>query len=149
MHGIAKALVTRDAATVLKHTEELWNRGVDLRRLAEELAWWLRHLFVARATGAAPDELADTDREAVVALARDADAAQLARLFDVVHTGVWEIARAPQPRLAFEMVLLKALHLAPAASIPELVARVERLASGQPVTAGAPGGRSTSAPFRA
>ncbi|MBL8919121.1 MAG: DNA polymerase III subunit gamma/tau [Myxococcaceae bacterium] len=149
VHGIAKALVTRDAAIVLKHTEELWNRGVDLRRLAEELAWWLRHLFVARATGAAPDELADTDREAVVALARDADAAQLARLFDVVHTGVWEIARAPQPRLAFEMTLLKALHLAPAASIPELVARVERLASGQPVAAGAPGGRSTSAPFRA
>ncbi|MER2566633.1 MAG: DNA polymerase III subunit gamma/tau [Myxococcaceae bacterium] len=149
VHSLAKALVTRDAGTVLKVTEELWNRGVDLRRLAEELAWWLRHLFVARATGAAPDELADTDREAVVALARDAEAAQLARLFDVVHSGVWEIARAPQPRLAFEMTLLKALHLSPAASIPELISRVERLASGQPATAGAPGGRSTSAPFRA
>ena len=44
--------------------------------------------------------------------------------------------------------LLKALHLSPAASIPELISRVERLASGQPA-AGAPGGRSTSAPFRA
>lgn len=149
VHALAKALVTRDAGTVLKVTEELWNRGVDLRRLAEELAWWLRHLFVARATGAAPEELADTDREAVVSLARDAEAAQLARLFDVVHSGVWEIARAPQPRLAFEMTLLKALHLSPAASIPDLISRVERLASGQPATAGAPGGRSTSAPFRA
>ncbi len=149
VHSLAKALVMRDAATVLTHTEEVWNRGVDLRRLAEDLAWWLRHLFVAKATGAAPEELADTDREAVVGLARDADAAQLARLFDVVHSGVWEIARAPQPKLAFEMTLLKALHLAPAASIPELIARVEKLASGQPATAGAQGGRSTSAPFRA
>ncbi len=149
VHSLAKALVTRDAATVLKHTEEVWNRGVDLRSLAEELAWWLRHLFVARATGAAPEELADTDREAVVALARDADPAQLARLFDVVHSGVWEIARASQPRLAFEMTLLKALHLAPASSIPELISRVERLASGQPASSGAPGGRSTTPPFRA
>jgi DNA polymerase-3 subunit gamma/tau len=149
VHGLAKALVMRDAATVLKHTEEVWNRGVDLRRLAEELAWWLRHLFVAKATGAAPEELADTDREAVVTLARDADAAQLARLFDVVHSGVWEIARAPQPKLAFEMTLLKGLHLAPAASIPELISRVERLASGQPASAGASGGRSAPAPFRA
>jgi DNA polymerase III subunit gamma/tau len=149
VHSLAKALVMRDAATVLKFTEEVWNRGVDLRRLAEDLAWWLRHLFVAKATGAAPEELADTDREAVVGLARDADAAQLARLFDVVHSGVWEIARAPQPKLAFEMTLLKGLHLAPAASIPELISRVERLASGQPASAGASGGRSAPAPFRA
>ena len=149
VHGLAKALVMRDSATVLKHTEEVWNRGVDLRRLAEELAWWLRHLFVAKATGAAPEELADTDREAVTSLARDADPAQLARLFDVVHSGVWEIARAAQPKLALEMTLLKALHLAPAASIPELISRVERLASGQPATSGASGGRSPSAPFRA
>jgi DNA polymerase III gamma/tau subunit len=34
---------------------------------------------------------------------------------------VWEIARAPQPRLALEMTLLKALHLAPAGSIPDLI----------------------------
>jgi DNA polymerase III subunit gamma/tau len=150
VHSLAKALVTRDAATVLRHTEEVWNRGVDLRSLAEELAWWLRHLFVAKATGAAPEELADTDREAVVALARDADPAQLARLFDVVHSGVWEIARASQPKLAFEMTLLKALHLAPASSIPELISRVERLASAQPAaSSGAPGGRSTTPPFRA
>jgi DNA polymerase III subunit gamma/tau len=148
VHGLAKALVTRDAATVLKHTEEVWNRGVDLRRLAEELAWWLRHLFVAKATGAAPEELADTDREAVTSLARDADAAQLARLFDVVHSGVWEIARAAQPKLALEMILLKALYLAPTGSIPELISRVERLAAGQP-SSGASGGRSPSAPFRA
>jgi DNA polymerase III subunit gamma/tau len=47
------------------------------------------------------------------------------------------------------MTLLKGLHLAPAASIPELISRVERLASGQPASAGASGGRSAPAPFRA
>ncbi|PZR09601.1 MAG: DNA polymerase III subunit gamma/tau [Archangium gephyra] len=143
IHAIAVALVKRDAKTLLVHTEELWNRGVDLRRLAEDLAHHLRHVFVAKATGAAPEELAESDRDAVVALARESDAAQVARLFDVVHSSVWEIARAPQPKLALEMTLLKGLHLAPAAALPELIARVEKMSQG------ASGGRSTSAPFRA
>jgi DNA polymerase III subunit gamma/tau len=149
IHACAQALLARDAKVLLEKTEELWNRGVDMRRLAEDLALHLRHVFVAKVTGNAPDELADAERQAVMALARDADAAQIARLFDVVHTSVWEINRAPQPRLALEMALLKGLHLAPAGSIPELISRVERLAAGQPAVAGAPGGRSASAPFRA
>lgn len=146
IHAIAVALIKRDASALLTQVEELWNRGVDLRRLAEDLSFHLRHVFVAKATGNAPEELADSDREAVVALARESDAAQVARLFDVVHSSVWEIARAPQPKLALEMALLKGLHLAPAAAIPELIARVEKLTSG---SAGAQGGRSSQAPFRA
>ncbi len=151
VHAFATALVKRDAALLIEKTEEMWTRGVDLRRLAEEIAFHLRHLFVAKATGAAPDELADSEKEVVVALAREADAAQLARLFDVVHSSVWEISRAPQPRLAFEMALLKGLHLAPSAGIPELIARVERLATGAAGAAqpGAPGGRPGSSTFRA
>ena len=64
----------------------------------------------------------------MLALARESDAAQVARLFDVVHSAVWEIARAPQPKLALEMALLKGLHLAPAGILPDLIARVEKLA---------------------
>ena len=151
VHAFATALVKRDAGLLIEKTEEMWTRGVDLRRLAEEIAFHLRHLFVAKATGAAPDELADSEKEVVVALAREADAAQLARLFDVVHSSVWEVSRAPQPRLAFEMALLKGLHLAPSAAIPELIARVERLATGAAGAAqsGAPGGRPGSSTFRA
>lgn len=151
VHGLATALVKREAAALLQHVEETWTRGVDLRRLAEELAHYLRHLFVAKASGQAPDELADTDRDAVLALAREADAAQLARLFDVVHGAVWEVARAPQPKLALEMALLKGLYLAPAGSLPELIARVEKLSGGGATVSapGASGGRSSTGPFRA
>jgi DNA polymerase-3 subunit gamma/tau len=153
VHAFAEALVRRDAKAILNRTEEVWNRGLDLRRVAEELAFQLRHLFVAKSLGAAPAELAETDREAVLALSREADAAQLARMFDVVHTAGWDIGRAAQPRLAFEMTLLKAVELAPGASIPELVARVERMMTGQAEpprpSVGAAGGRSPSSSFRA
>jgi DNA polymerase III subunit gamma/tau len=155
VQDFSEALVRRDARRVIERTEEVFQRGVDLKRLAEELALQLRHLFVAKAVGEAPSELADSEQKAVLALAKEADASQLARLFDVVHGAVRDIGYAPQPRLAFEMALLKAVQLAPAASIPELVAKVEKLAAGAAAganpnaVAGASGGRSSSSPFRA
>jgi DNA polymerase-3 subunit gamma/tau len=154
VHTFAEGLVKKDSKVLLEKTEEVWNLGTDVRRLAEELAWHLRHIFVAKATGVAPDELADSEREAVLKLSKEADAATLARLFDVVHGAVWEIARAPQPRLALEVTLLKAVQLAPAASLPDLIARVEKLAqggspAGKLQSPGAQGGRSGATNFRA
>ncbi|MGA9526325.1 MAG: DNA polymerase III subunit gamma/tau [Myxococcaceae bacterium] len=155
VHALAEALVRRDARTMLTAVEDVFNKGIDLKRLAEELALQLRHLVVARTLGEAPGELAESEQKAVLALSKEADAAQLSRLFDVVHGSVREVAGAAQPRLALEMALLKAIQLAPAASIPDLLARVEKLAAGTPApqpaanaSAGASGGRSTPAPFR-
>ncbi len=154
VHQCTEALIRRDAKALLGHIDEAFIRGVELKRLAEELALQLRHVFVALSVGEAPAELAESEQKAIKALAAESDAAQLARLFDVVHGAVWEIARAPQPRLSLEMALLKAIALAPAASIPELLERVERLAAGQPAkdpnkpSAGASGGRSAPPGFR-
>jgi DNA polymerase-3 subunit gamma/tau len=154
VQDLASALVHRDTQKLLTRVDEAFDRGVKLERLLEELALELRHVFVAKATGAAPRELAESDQHEVMALAKETDAAQLARLFDVVHGSIWDVARAAQPKLAIEMALLKAVHLAPGAAIPELVSRVEKLLAGQPVSApraqvGAPGGRSAPGPFRA
>jgi len=153
VQGFAEALVRRDASTLLHLVEDSHVKGVDLKRLAEEVALQLRHVLVTLATGTPPAELADAEQQAVTKLASEADAAQLARLFDVVHGAVWDVGRDAQPRLALEMALLKAVQLAPAASIPELIARVEKLAGAggmEPArkAAGAPGGRSAPAPFR-
>jgi DNA polymerase-3 subunit gamma/tau len=69
---------------------------------------------------------------------------------------VWDVSRAPQPRLALEMALLKAIQLSPASSIPELLAKVDRLAQGlsggegaAKPQSGASGGRSGPTNFRA
>jgi DNA polymerase III subunit gamma/tau len=124
---LATALIRRDARVLLESVEEVFVRGADLKRLAEEVALELRHVLVTRATGRPPAELAESEQRVVVELAQQADPAQLARLFDVLHGAVWDVGRAAQPRLALEMALLKAVQLAPTASIPELLGRVEQL----------------------
>lgn len=148
--GFVQALVRKDAALVLGQVERLFNQGVDFKRLAEDIAWMLRHLFVTQATGHAPTDLAEPEGKALLELSKEADAAFISRTFDIVHQAQWELSRQSQPRLTMEMTLLKAIQLAPAASIPDLLAKVEKLAGGSRVAApsGAPGGRSGLENFR-
>ncbi|MBI5548517.1 MAG: DNA polymerase III subunit gamma/tau [Deltaproteobacteria bacterium] len=149
---MCEALVRRQALPLLKRVEDLHVRGADFKRLAEELALHLRHLLVARSTGEAPEDLADSEKKAVLALAQEADPAQLARLFDLVQSSIWDVSRAAQPRLAMEVALLKCIHLAPGTSVSELAARLEalaaRLGGGTSTTAAAEGGRPRPSSFR-
>jgi DNA polymerase-3 subunit gamma/tau len=154
VHEICRALVQRDAKPVLARIEDLHARGTDFKRLAEEIALYLRHLLVARSIGEAPAELADSERKEVLALGQEADPVQLTRLFDLVQGAIWEVSRAAQPRLAMEVALLKCIHLAPGAPVSELIARVESLArrldpnATPSSTPAAEGGRPGSRPFR-
>src|SRR5262249_56632533 len=104
----------------------------------------LGHARPPRAPETPPAERAEVEQKPVIELAREADPAQLARLFDVVHGSVWDVGRAAQPRLALEMALLKAIQLAPTASIPELLTRVEKLLG----TGAAPDPRAAARPRR-
>ncbi|HLT30880.1 MAG TPA: DNA polymerase III subunit gamma/tau [Myxococcaceae bacterium] len=151
---LSEALVRREAGRILTKVGELHDRGVDLKRVTEELALHLRHLFVTRALKAPPPELAESEREAVQALAEEADPAQIARLFDIVLGSVRTLKDSAQPRLTLEMTLLKAIQLSPASSIPELMVKVDRLAKGLanaagPIADGVPGGHSGQPNFRA
>jgi DNA polymerase III subunit gamma/tau len=147
VHGLCRALVNRDAKAMLALVDEQYTRGVELKTLAEEAAIYLRHLIVTRVQGTPPEELADVDRRAIAELAKETDVAQLARLFDLVHTAVTEVGRSSKPKLALEVAMLKAIHLAPSSSIPDLVARLEQISRGGAGSGGSAegqGGRLTS-----
>src|SRR5262249_3186978 len=57
VQDLVAALVTRDARRALDRVEEVFQRGLDLKRLTEELALELRHLFVTLALGTSPADL--------------------------------------------------------------------------------------------
>ncbi len=145
-----ESLIRLDSKKLLELVEEAFNRGTDMKRLAEELALQLRNLMVTKAVGKPPPELSEGEQKALLALSREAETAQLARLFDIVQSAAADMAlKATQPRLWVEMALLKAVQLSPTASIPELLAKVERLSTSKPVAVGAPGGRPEPTNFRA
>ena len=148
VHRLAKALLGRDAKDALAAVDEVFIRGVELKRLAEELSLYLRHVLVAKVTNEAPDELAESERKAALELAAMAEAVQISRLFDIAHQAIWDVGRAAQPKLALEVALLKGIHLAPGAGVEALVEKLEALQGKLATGVTSAGTGATSAPVR-
>ena len=140
---IAAALVARDGGAVLSEVGALHARGLEMKRVAEELGRHLRNVLVARLVPAAPIDVPDAELAEVRAQAAAADPAQLTRLFDLVQRAVVDVKLSEQPRYALEVALLEGVFLAPGAQVSELLARVEALARGD-----APPRGSGSGPVR-
>ncbi len=144
---IAWALVRRDGAALLTEVQSLFDRGQEMKRVAEEIVRRLRDVTVAKLAPAVPLDLPDAERKEVAEQAAAAEAGQLARLFDIVQRAVVEVKLAEQPRFALEVALLKGALLAPGADVADLIARVEELAGGTaPAGAAPPAGAGPAAP---
>jgi len=130
---IAGALLARDGAVVLAELGALHARGLEMKRVAEELVRHLRNVVVTKLVPASPIDLSDAELAEVRAQAAAADAAQLTRLFDLVQRAVVDVKLSEQPRYALEVALLEGVFLAPGVQVSELLARLEALARGAPV----------------
>src|SRR5262249_10036675 len=72
VQDLVAALVSRDAKPALERVDEVFQRGLDLKQLAEAVALALRHLFVTRMLGQPPSDLPDGEQAALRALASGA-----------------------------------------------------------------------------
>jgi DNA polymerase-3 subunit gamma/tau len=136
---LAGGLVARDGAAVLAEVQALHARGLEIRRIGEELVRHLRNVVVARLVPAAPLDLPDAELAEVRAQAGTADPAQLTRLFDLAQRALEKVKEAEEPRYALEVALLEGVFLAPGADIAALLARAEQLAGGALPPPGASG----------
>jgi len=126
VRDIVAAVLSRDAAAALQGVVRAYEQGADFKRLAEDLAAQARNLVLAGLHGVKQD-LPDHEIRALAQEAQAHDSAQLARVFELLQLAQDEVAKAATPRHALEVALLRAVHLSPAGSLPELVARVEQL----------------------
>ena len=137
------AVLRRDATGALQGVVRAYEAGADFKRLAEELAAHARNLVLASLPGVKQD-LPDHELRALAAQAREHDAAQLARVFELLQQAQDDVAKASTPRHALEVALLRAVHLAPSGGLPDLVQRVEQLSArlaGAPARPAAEGAR--------
>jgi DNA polymerase-3 subunit gamma/tau len=124
---IVSGVLKRDPAAVLSGVVRAYDQGADFKRLSEELAAHARNLVLASLPGVKQD-LPDHEVRALAQEAAGHDAAQLSRIFELLQLGQEDVANSASPRHALEVALLRAVYLAPAAGLPELLARVEQLA---------------------
>jgi DNA polymerase-3 subunit gamma/tau len=127
--GALTAIVDRHGPDLLNLIEELYNQGQDLGRFYQDLILYARHLLVA---GLHPEArhlaaVADTEWDALIRLASRVPAVHLHNLMSVLLQGEEELKRAPQPRLALEVLLLRVIHLEPVLPLAEWLARLSTL----------------------
>ncbi|MDD2902458.1 MAG: DNA polymerase III subunit gamma/tau [Syntrophales bacterium] len=124
-----QAIIQRQGPELLELIDDLYNQGHDLQRFYQDLVWYARHLLLA---GLHPEArhlvaVADQEWEEIAQLARQAHPAHLQNLLSVLLQGEEELKRAPQPRLALEVLLLRLIHLEPVLPVSAWVARLEDL----------------------
>jgi DNA polymerase-3 subunit gamma/tau len=123
------SLIDRDGKRVLLQLSALYDRGVDLKKLCEELTRHLRDLIYVKATNEPPKDRSDVEKRELQDQAGKVELPQLSRLFDLLHGTLRELGHAAEPRMTLEVALLTGVHLAPSQGLAELTARLEALAS--------------------
>jgi DNA polymerase-3 subunit gamma/tau len=127
--GALTAIIDRHGPDLLNLIEALYNQGHDLGRFYQDLLLYARHLLVA---GLHPEArhlaaVADTEWDALTRLASRTPAVHLHNLLSVLLQGEEELKRAPQPRLALEVLLLRVIHLEPVLPLAEWLTRLDSL----------------------
>jgi DNA polymerase III subunit gamma/tau len=133
VRDIVSAVLARDASAALAGVVRAYEQGADMKRLAEELASQARNLVLASLPGVKQD-LPDHEIRMLAQDAAQHDSAQLARVFELLQLAQDEVAKAASPRHALEVALLRAVHLSPAGSLPELVAKLDALGGAAPAS---------------
>jgi len=123
------AIVQRDGPALLELIDELYDQGHDLKRFHQDLVQYARHLLLA---GLHPEarrlaDVADSEWEELVRLSRTRPAAHLHNLLNVLLQGEEDLKRAPQPRLALEVLLLRLIHLEPLTPVDDWLKRLKSL----------------------
>jgi DNA polymerase-3 subunit gamma/tau len=146
---LAQALLTRDATRLLSLTAEVDARGHDLADVAGLLVEHFRDLMVVKVTGGSVTEAvlerSPGELEALKAQAEAPSRPDLHRLFAGLVTAAEDVSRSPYPRVTLEMGLLRLLEMEPVASLADLLARLDSLASANKGSSSAgvpPGGRT-------
>src|SRR5262245_46791748 len=122
-------IVDRDTAGALTFVEELSEQGQDIGRVVTDLLEHLRHLMLVHHLGEVPESLPVTEetRERLRAQANQLPEATVLRLCDLLAVAVEDMRQGGDPRLPFELALVKVTRPGADLSAESMAYRLELL----------------------
>jgi DNA polymerase-3 subunit gamma/tau len=121
-------LLKADAPALLAAIDEQYALGVEPLALMRALMDITHRITVAQVSGGQPDAPSEEERAALAEFAQRLSAGQLHRLWQLLLKGHDEVRQAPDPLVAAQMALLRALHSAELPDPGKLAKRIEELA---------------------
>jgi DNA polymerase-3 subunit gamma/tau len=141
---IVEALARQDGAELLAQVRELDHDAPDYDRALIELAAFLQRIAIVQIVPDAAQQDEEFDAEALIRLARALSPEDVQLYYQIALGGRRDLAMAPEPRVGFEMSLLRMLAFRPepvagvAATGTATPGAAARPAAGPPVAATAP-----------
>lgn len=126
---LSSAILEKDAAAVLSIVDDVYNRGLNLKKLYADLLTHFRNLLVAK-IGRDVKKLVDLPGQELIALEQQAEKHTplfLNQVFDMLYRQEGSVRYTVQPRLVLEMMFLRLAQLQPALSIDVLIDKIDRL----------------------
>lgn len=156
---VIESLINHDAAAVLTQVGAAMQRGHDPKAFTEQLVRFFREMFLS---SMAPQlvQLAEDHAHVAADMTARYGVASVVRAIEVLGEALVDIRRAPDPRLVLEVTLVRLASNVVANDTSSLLARLERLESGnarprdvtgpipRPKLVGAAPSRSTSTSTR-
>ena len=133
VYELLEAVASGESARVLEVVERMAEHAPDFEGSLDEIVSLLHRVAVAQAVPEAIDNRwGDSDKIAALASAITAEDAQL--FYQIAITGKRDLPLAPDPRIGFEMVLLRMVAFRPAAAVTDEQETQTTLESARPVT---------------
>lgn len=125
LYDCVEALLKGPSQAILKLSQTLFEKGIDLKIFSEGLLETIRNLMVYREGGkeflnVAPGDIHWFEKAPI------RDTSFLLMIFQILAKGTEELARSSFPRLIFETTLLKMMHAQDWLSLPELLGKAEK-----------------------
>jgi DNA polymerase-3 subunit gamma/tau len=125
---LAETIAREDVVGAFELARRVVEAGYDLRIVCRELSRLMRDLMVVRVDPSRlsdPEIAAEGERDRLKALAERYSREDLMRAFDLISKAEFEIKNSSQPRHAFEMTLVKWIHLRQLTPLTDLIAGLE------------------------
>ena len=126
---LAGSILSGDIIAGLDLIDDVYDRGIDLKKLYAELLEHFRNLLIA-AMGNKIDKLIDLpsgEIEQLISQAKSLAAGALNQVFDMLFKAEASIRMSPQPKLALELTLIRLLESKPTLPIDLLIDKLDAL----------------------
>ncbi|MFW8600321.1 DNA polymerase III subunit gamma/tau [Desulfobacterota bacterium M19] len=131
---LAALLLAGDTGQALTLLAECYGHGMNMKRFSFGILQYLRGLMICK-TCRNPAELLDVSDDEMAVLRTLADKYSIetiTNVFNIVFSGVDEVGRSSYPRMALEMLFVKAGQAGGVVSVADLLGRLDSMLAAEP-----------------
>lgn len=129
---LLEGVLLKNRRTSLDLLNQFYEIGSDLNRLAQDFVAGFRHLILLNSLPEKPDwfDLPGEEVQKLTEFSKILTLQELDQLFNIAYRGLEDLAHSPQPKMLFEILLIRMTQVEKVVPIFDLLEKIERVGLG-------------------